>query len=254
MLTCALQSGSNGNAIYVEAAGVGLLFDAGLSARRVQERLARKGRAAHGVQALILSHAHADHTRGAGVCHRLFGWPVYATPGTYAAIRRQFGPVRGDGVRWFAPGQTLAFGAVRVHTLPTPHDARESVAFIVEAEGRRLGIFTDLGHPFGALARALCEVHAAYLESNYDPHLLDTGPYPPELKARIRGQAGHLSNDEAAALLHRCCPRPSWIALAHLSAENNTPELALAAARQRVGASYPLHVTSRYEVSELWSI
>ncbi len=254
MLTCALQSGSNGNAIYVEAAGVRLLFDAGLSGRRVRERLARHGRDARGVHALILSHAHGDHTRGAGVCHRLFEWPVYATPATHQSIRSQFGPVRGDGVRSFAPGHTLTFGAVRVHTLPTPHDARESVAFIVEAEGRRLGIFTDLGHPFGALATALRDVHAAYLESNYDPQMLDTGPYPPELKARIRGHAGHISNDEAAALLHHCCPRPSWIALAHLSAENNTPELALATSRQRVGAAYPLHVASRYEVSDLWAV
>ena len=105
------------------------------------------------------------------------------------------------GVQHFQPGDVLRFGAVAVHTLATPHDALESVAFVVEHGDKRLGIFTDLGHPFAALEQALLGLDAAYLESNYDPEMLANGSYPPELKARIRGAGGHLSNQEAAALL-----------------------------------------------------
>lgn len=249
MLTCALQSGSNGNSIYVEAGDVRLLFDAGISGRKARERLAEHGREIRDVQAVILSHRHSDHTSSAGTLHRLFKLPLYATPATRHAIAPFAGKL--TDVRRFLPGDTLEFGDVRVHTLPTPHDAAESVAFVVEHEQVRLGVFTDLGHPFAMLRCALREVHAAYLESNYDVEMLANGTYPPALKARISGDGGHLSNDEAAALLASRRIRPRWIALAHLSEHNNEPELALRTHRQVLGRSYPLTVASRYGVSEL---
>jgi phosphoribosyl 1,2-cyclic phosphodiesterase len=248
VITFSLQSGSNGNAIYVEADGVRLLFDAGISGRQAALRMAAHGRNIRDVDALILSHRHGDHTRCARVYQRLFGLPIYATPATRHAVA----PGRTADVRTFHPGVALDFGRVIVHTLPTPHDAAESVAFVIECEGRRLGILTDLGHPFAGLAGALAELDAAYLESNYDPLMLAEGSYPPELKARIRGDGGHLSNDEAAALLKRCRRRrPRWIALAHLSEHNNDPELALETHRRELGRDYPLTIASRYEVSEL---
>lgn len=250
MLTCSLQSGSNGNCVYVEADGVRLLLDAGISGRQARLRLAEHDRDIRDVDALILSHAHGDHTRCAGVYQRLFGLPIYATPATHQAIGRYVG--RLSDVQHFQPGEALKLNGVTVHTFPTPHDAVESVAFVVEAEGKRLGIFTDLGHPFAGLVSTLDDLDAAYLESNYDPTMLAEGSYPPQLQARIRGQGGHLSNDEAAALLKRCGRgRLRWVALAHLSAENNDPEVALETHRAVLGRQYPLHVASRYEVSDL---
>lgn len=250
MLTCSLQSGSNGNAIYVEAGGVRLLFDAGISGRQARTRLARHGREIRGIDALLLSHGHADHTRCAGVYQRLFELPIYTTAATHRAMAPYAGKLR--DVRHFRPGEALEFGAVTVYTLPTPHDATDSVAFIVEFAGRRLGILTDLGHPFAGLRLTLRELDAVYLESNYDPILLAEGSYPPELKARIRGDGGHLSNDEAAELLLRCRgARPRWVALAHLSAENNHPDLALQTHRAVLGHDYPLAVAGRYAVSDL---
>jgi phosphoribosyl 1,2-cyclic phosphodiesterase len=250
MITFSLQSGSNGNAIYVEADGVRLLFDAGISGRQAAARMARHGRDIRGIDALILSHWHRDHVRCAGVYHRLFHLPVYGTRATFEVAGAALGEL--GPVRYFVPGQTLSFGRVRVHTLPTPHDAEDSVAFVVEAEGKRLGVLTDLGHPFGALVRTLPELDAVYLESNYDPHLLEVGSYPPELKARIRGGHGHLSNQEAARLLASCRPgRLRWVALAHLSTENNCPELALETHRRLLGRTFPLTVASRYGVTEL---
>jgi phosphoribosyl 1,2-cyclic phosphodiesterase len=249
MITFSLQSGSNGNAIYVEADGVRLLFDAGLSGRMAQQRLAGFGRDIREVDALILSHDHADHVRCAGIWQRKFGLPIHATAGTWRAAAPWQGRV--EDVRPFRPGDRLEFGRVTVHTLPTPHDGAEGVAFVVEADNRRLGILTDLGHPFPGLERWLERVDAAYLESNYDPEMLAHGPYTPALQARIRGGGGHLSNDEAAALVQSCRRKPRWIALAHLSAENNSPQVALRTNRSVVGRDFPFHLAGRDGPSDL---
>ncbi len=249
MLTFSLQSGSNGNAVYVEADGAKLLFDAGISGSQARLRLATHGRSIRDVNALILSHGHADHVKCAGIYHRKFGLPVYMTAGTERSCRPFLGPVR--SVHRFRAGETLTFGRAKVYTLPTPHDAADSIAFVIECDGRRLGIFTDLGNPFPELSRALESCDAAYLESNFDPHMLANGSYPVWLKNRVAGPGGHLSNRQAADLLARCGRRrPRWVALAHLSEENNRPELALEASHSAVGKSYPLFVASRYEASD----
>ncbi len=253
MITCSLQSGSNGNAIYVEADGVRLLFDAGISGRQAGSRLAAHGRDIRRVDALILSHSHSDHTRCAGIYQRLFHMPIYSTPATHHAIAPYVGNVH--DVRYFLPGDTLEFGPLTVYAVPTPHDADDSVAFIVEHGQKRLGVLTDLGHPFAELVGALPGLDAVYLESNYDPDLLADGSYPPALKARIRGKGGHLSNEEAAALLKGCGSRRlRWAALSHLSQENNDPDLALRTHRAVLGPDYPLTVASRYHVSQLFTV
>ncbi|MBN1492304.1 MAG: MBL fold metallo-hydrolase [Phycisphaerae bacterium] len=253
MLTFSLQSGSNGNCIYVEAGDVRLLFDAGISGRQAEQRMAVHGRGIRDVTALILSHEHADHVRCAGIFQRKFGLPIYATTPTWRAVLRQpvsIGVV--DDVRHFEGGGRIEFGDVIVHSVRTPHDAVDGCGFIVEHEGRRLGILTDLGHPFGSLCRLMGELDAAYLESNYDPERLAAGPYPPQLQARIRGNRGHLSNDEAGHLVRpHTTGRLRWVALAHLSEQNNDPGLALETHRQHVGRDFPVHVASRYGVSEI---
>ncbi len=249
MLTFSLQSGSNGNAIYVEAGDVRLLFDAGLSGRLAEERMRRHGRHIRDCQALIISHDHWDHTKGAGVFQRRFRLPIYITQGAYRAVRHKIGAV-GDA-RFYAAGDRLQFGDVTVHTVPTPHDGIDTVCFVVEHEDRKLGILTDLGHPFRALSQVLAEVDAAYLESNYDVDMLFSGPYPERLKRRIAGKGGHLSNEEAAvAAQHSINGRMQWLAVAHLSEQNNRPELALETARRRVGKYLPIHLASRYETGE----
>lgn len=253
MRTFSLQSGSNGNAIYVEADGVRLLFDAGISGALAERRMAVHGRDIRDVNALIISHDHIDHVRCAGVYQRKFGLPIYITSRTLTATWCNLGKLR--DVRYFQSGDSLSFGHVVVHTLRTPHDAADGVVFVVECDGKRLGIFTDLGHPFHGLQNVLEQVDAAFLECNYDPEMLETGSYPPVLKARIRGDAGHISNDESASLLRTCGRRrPKWIAVAHLSQENNRPELAVAAQHTAVGRDYPVHHASRYECSELLSV
>lgn len=249
MLTFSLQSGSNGNAIYVEAGEVRLLFDAGISGRQAKTRMQAKGRHPAECNALIISHNHSDHVGCAGIYQRMFELPIYMTEKTYRASRSQLGTV--NDVRRFTAGDLLEFGDVKVWTIRTPHDGVDGVCFVVEHEHRRLGIFTDLGHPFPALAQALQEVDAAYLESNYDRDMLVHGPYPEMLKQRIMGKGGHLSNDESADLAARSLNgRIKWLALAHLSKDNNEPSLALAAHHRRIGQTMPLYHASRYDAGE----
>lgn len=253
MITFSLQSGSNGNSIYVETDGVKLLFDAGISGAQAQIRLAHHGRSIQDVNAIILSHDHQDHVRCAGVCQRKFGLPIYATEPTFGSARRFLGKVK--NVVHFQAGDCLQFNGVRVHSVPTPHDGVDGACFVVENNGKRLGVFTDLGHPFRALTDWFPDLDAAYLESNYDPEMLERGSYPEFLKHRIRGSGGHLSNREAADLVERFgSPRLKWLALSHLSEENNTPQLAEKETRKVVGNAFPLYVASRYSVSSLLTL
>ncbi len=250
LATFSVQSGSNGNCIYVEAGETRLLFDAGVSGKTFRARLAEHGRSPDHLDALFISHEHDDHIRSAGVFQRMFGVPIYMTRTTHAAARCPLG--RLSDVRYFRSGASVPVNGVVVHTVRTPHDAVDGVVFVVEFQGRRLGVFTDVGHPFRGMAELLASVDAAYLESNYDPRLLQEGPYPEELKQRIAGAGGHLSNTESADLVRQAPRRKHrWIALSHLSEQNNTPELALATHRQVVGHSFPYEIASRYAVSAL---
>ncbi len=160
-----------------------------------------------------------------------------------------------DDVHYFRSGDTLEFGSVKVHTIPTAHDAADGVAFVVEHETKKLRILTDLGHVFSGLRGVIESVDAAYLESNYDAQLLATSDYPARLKHRITGSGGHLSNDESAELV-ACCgqSRPKWVAVAHLSERNNRPELALASQRDAIGNDYPVYLAPRTCESELLEV
>lgn len=253
MLTFSIQSGSNGNCIYVEANGARLLFDAGVSGNCTAKRMAQHGRDVRDAQGVIISHDHIDHIQCAGILQRKFGIPIYVTRKTLAATHCRLG--RMADVRHFESGDTLEFGHVRVHTVRTPHDAADGVAFVVECESRKLGILTDLGHPFPGLQSLIAELDAAYLECNYDPEMLEFGTYPEILKERIRGHGGHISNNEAAQLLKSCTKkRPKWIAVAHLSQENNRPELAFEAQYRAVSRDYPVYHASRYDCSPVLSV
>ncbi len=251
MIAISLQSGSNGNCIYVEAEGVRLLFDAGISGIQAEQRLAALGRDIRKVDALIISHDHADHLRCAGIYQRKYGIPLHITPRTLAAGKiLKLG--RLSEVRPFQAGEGISFGNVSVRTVPTPHDGADGVAFVVETRKRRLGILTDLGHLFQGLKTVIASLDAIFLESNFDPGMLAQGPYPEFLKQRIRGPGGHLSNEEAAGVLNgSATDRMQWVCLAHLSEHNNHPELARRTHQRVLGQRFPIHIAGRYEATEV---
>ena len=187
MKVISLQSGSNGNCIYVEANGVKLLFDAGISGSEVQERLAQHGRDALRRCGPDFPRPCGSH-RSMGILNRKFGLPIYATAETYGAANRYaLGEI--DDLRHFQSGETVKFGKVVVETIPTPHDAEDGVVFVVDDGKHRLGILTDLGHVFNGLGDVIASLDAVLLESNYDPDMLANSSRPDWLKERIAGPA-----------------------------------------------------------------
>jgi len=255
MLVIPLQSGSNGNCVYVEAGETRLLFDAGISGRQAQTRLAAFGRSIDDVHALFISHDHADHARCLGIYHRKFGLDVHVTRKTLAAARRRTNLGQLDRLHHFEAGRLIRVDGVTIETLPTPHDGADGVAFVVDDGRRRLGILTDLGHVFSGLADVLGSLDAVLVESNYDPGMLRRGSYPHELQERIRGPGGHLSNTEAARLLAKTAGRLQWACLGHLSEENNDPQLALDVHCRILGKNRcPIHVASRYEATGILEV
>ncbi len=255
MKLISLQSGSNGNCIYVQTRGVRLLLDAGISGNQARLRLDGHGQEITRVDALLISHNHRDHASGMGIFQRKFGLPIHVTRPTLDAARSNMRLGHLSQVHHFTAGSTLDFGEVRVETIPTPHDGVDGVAFVVDDGRSRLGILTDLGHTFDGLQQVIGTLDAVLLESNYDPVMLAGGPYPAFLKRRIAGSGGHLGNLEAALLLQSVAKgQLRWACLGHLSEQNNTPELALRTHRQVLGTSFPLVVASRYHASDVLEV
>jgi phosphoribosyl 1,2-cyclic phosphodiesterase len=226
---CILGSGSTGNATLIEAGTTRLLVDAGLGPRVLAERLQAVGVDPASLAAVLLSHEHNDHARGAVPFVRKWGMPLAGSRGTYAAAG--LGAEDLPGYVVLRAEEPQSFGSLKVECVPMPHDAAGPAAFVVSANGSSLGHATDLGHVSAPVARAFRRCRAVLIESNYDPSLLRDGPYPWSLKERILGPRGHLSNQDAARYLaEELGESCRAVVLAHLSQQNNHPELALMAA------------------------
>ncbi len=253
VIAISLQSGSSGNCIYVETDGVKLLFDAGISGIKAKERLALHDRDINDVDALIISHDHADHVRYAGVYQRKFGIPLYITRRTFTHSLKKHELGRINEVHFFMAGETIEFQSVTVQTVPCPHDAADGAVFVISSGSKRLGIMTDLGHTFNDLCSIIPSLDAVFIESNYDHDMLFNGPFPAFLKQRISGPKGHISNREAAGLLLGG-QRLKWACLAHLSQNNNDPSLALRTHREIIGDSLTLYTAGRYDSTDMFQI
>lgn len=225
-----LGSGSLGNAVLLESGGTRVLIDAGFGPRVLVTRLRSAGIAPESIEAVLVTHEHWDHVRGVPSLARRWGWSVYATSGTIAA----HAPLMALGAKVLPRAGTSVLGGFDLQTVPTSHDAEESIAIVAtaRASGARAGVATDLGRATGEVRRALRDLDILVLEANHDDEMLRWGPYPPMLKRRIASDRGHLSNGEAASLAGECVDRSlKQIVLAHLSETNNTPSAAMTAVR-----------------------
>ena len=221
-----LASGSQGNAAVVARGEQLLLLDAGLDLAALLGRFRLAGLHPWFVEEVLLSHGHRDHVLGAAAGARAYGWRVWATLGTVWRWRG----LRATPIAPFTPGDAFDAGPFHVRSTATAHDVDDSSAFVVEVEGLRIGYCTDLGHVSDALVALLRGVDALILESNYDETMLATGPYPPELQARVGGPTGHLGNAQAGAVARAVAHAGlQHLVLWHVSRHNNTPALALAA-------------------------
>ena len=233
-----LASGSRGNATLVEFGSTRLLVDAGLSARELGRRLGQICVPPQSVDGLLLSHEHNDHARGAERFSRLHGTPVICSAGTLEAM--DCSPAHFAEWKPLAPGRRLALGEVEIEPFPVPHDAAEPVGFVLHGRELRMGVATDLGHVSSLVVERLRGCQVLMIESNHDDRMLQQGPYTWQLKQRVSGRLGHLSNREAAALLRETVDDSCRaVVLAHLSEKNNTRELAQTSARAALGHRRP---------------
>lgn len=228
-----LGSGSSGNAILVDGTRGALLVDAGFGRRTLQRRLLLADHRPQDVHAVLLTHEHSDHAGGAAAASARWHWPVHALPATFAALASipEGLPALRHDLEW---ERTQSIAGFAVECVPVPHDARSCSAMVLtdEASGARVGIALDLGHVPDHLPPALSRCDLLVIESNHDERMLTTGPYPWPLKQRVGGPLGHLSNRAAGALLGQLVhPGLRGVVLAHLSRTNNTPDVALAAAK-----------------------
>jgi phosphoribosyl 1,2-cyclic phosphodiesterase len=236
-----LGSGSSGNTTVIEAGETRILIDAGLGARDMAERLESAGVAPSSLSAIVLSHEHTDHSRGAASFSKKWGVRLMGSRGTYAAAGLGASAIAGYDV--LQPGVPHAIGAMTVTGIAIPHDAAGPLAFVTTAAGCTLGHATDFGHVNASFADGFRDCDAVLIESNYDPGMLREGPYPWSLKERILGRYGHLSNGDVATFLARDLGSSCrTVILAHLSRTNNHPDLA------RMSAEVALRKRGRTEV------
>jgi phosphoribosyl 1,2-cyclic phosphodiesterase len=222
-----LGSGSKGNATLVEANGTRVLVDCGFSLREAQARSERLAFDLDSLDAVLVTHEHADHVGGVARLALSAGIPVYATRGTAAACE----DLKACDWREITPHAAFRIGELEIQPFPVPHDAREPCQFAFAHGGARLGVVSDLGRITAHVISVLSGCDALLLEFNHDAMRLADGPYPPSLKRRVGGDWGHLSNTQAAGLLRAMDrSRLQQLVLTHLSEKNNTPELARAAA------------------------
>lgn len=229
-----LGSGSKGNALLVEAGPTRVLVDCGFGPREAARRLERLGVAPQSIAAVLVTHEHADHVGGVAACAARFGWTLHASHGTATAARQ----LADCPVRRFDSHAAFAIGDLAIHPYPVPHDAREPTQFVFSDGARSLGVLTDAGCVTPHILAMLTGCAALVLECNHDADMLARGRYPPPLKRRIAGDYGHLDNRAAAGLLRGIGGAGlAHVVAAHLSEENNTPELARAALADALGCT-----------------
>ena len=227
-----LGSGSEGNSTLLTSNQSAILIDAGFSGKEIQNRLDQTEISPHDIEAIVLSHEHGDHVKGAGVLARRFKIPIYATEGTFRAGKVRMGAI--PEAKIMPAGASVSFHDIRVTSFSVSHDASDPVAFTIQNDHKntKIGICTDLGYVTHLVRQRLQNCQTLILEMNHDLQMLIAGRYPWDLKQRIRSKKGHLSNDDASAFLATIWNDSlNSVVIAHISKENNLPELAELSAR-----------------------
>ena len=249
-----LGSGSSGNCTFLATERVKILIDAGLSKRETLRRLALIGERWESLDAILVTHEHSDHIGGLARLASEPRIPVYLSPRTRAALPPQ---IKLAAVETFQPGCRFEVGDLTAEPFTIPHDAVDPVAFRFTAEGVRIAIVTDLGYMPQNVKHYLSGCHGLILESNHDLEMLRNGPYPWYVKQRVGGQTGHLSNDALGKFLREEFDREARVlVLAHLSQQNNHPEIArleaAAALETQSARETRLVVSSQSEPTEMF--
>ena len=265
MELCSIASGSSGNCIYVGTDATHLLVDVGISGKKTEGGLNSIGQSLKNIDGILVTHEHSDHICGLGVLSRKYHIPIFATRGTIAAIKMSssvgkieeelFVPIKAD--------ESFRIKDITVEPMRTSHDAAEPVAYRMRYENKKIAIATDLGTYNEYTVECLKGMDLLFLEANHDVNMLQVGPYPYQLKRRILGDRGHLSNELSGQLLKRIAhEKLQGVILGHLSKDNNIPELAYETVRVELAMGsevynevhFPITVAKRDEVSTVIKI
>ena len=236
-----LASGSSGNSTLLETERTRLLVDAGLGKRETLRRLAAAGRAVDRLDGILISHEHSDHIGGLGQVLGQWRATVFLTETTHLEVKRllpESSQRRLDRIEHIRAGQRFCVGDIEVSPFSIPHDAADPLGFAFRSNGAKVAIVTDLGYLPELVKHHLRDTDCLVLESNHDLEMLKVGPYPWHVKQRVMSRTGHLSNHSVSEYLadpEGFDARPRFLVLAHLSENNNNPDVALISAEEALG-------------------
>jgi phosphoribosyl 1,2-cyclic phosphodiesterase len=251
-----LASGSRGNCTVISSSGASILVDAGISCRETIKRMKAAGEDPHQLKAIVISHEHSDHVSGLQVLARKLKVPVYMSEATYQSWRRfthdaEGKPVTLERREHFHVGRSFSIGAITVTPFTIPHDAADPCGFTFKADGVKIGVATDLGYLPYSVKDHLRNCDGLMIESNHDLEMLRNGPYPWMVKQRVMSRVGHLSNSALAEFLQTDYDgNAAFLVLAHLSEQNNHPELARETAYQALGTRLSLFQSSALTLAQ----
>ncbi len=224
---CPLRSSSKGNTTIVFNKNTRILVDCGISGKALEECLGTAGIDGSSIDAIVITHEHSDHIKGVGIISRKYNIPIYANSLTWQSMRGILGKIAEENIRTFETGREFYINDIGVNPFKTPHDAAESVGYTFSFMDEKVAVATDMGVISESVLTAVCGSHTALIEANYDLNMLEIGPYPYDLKCRIKGACGHLCNSAAAEMAKALAESGTKkIILGHLSEENNYPPIA----------------------------
>lgn len=246
-----LASGSQGNSALIASSTTRVLVDAGLSCREITRRLRASGEDPSGLDAILITHEHSDHVAGLRVLADKYQIPVFMTGATHQAWKREARDSKGqpcclDSLEVFEAGRSFEVGDICITPFTIPHDAVDPVGFTMRVDGVKISIATDLGYLPGSVKHHLRGSDVLLIESNHDLEMLRNGPYPWVVKQRVMSRVGHLSNEALAEFLVTDYDgSAAYVILAHLSEQNNHPELVRSAAERALERHASLLVQNR---------
>lgn len=254
-----LASGSSGNSVYIGTENTKILIDAGVSGVRIESVLKDINVKPEDLDAIFITHEHADHVNGVGVLSRRYNLPVYATHGTWSNMPLKVGEIYKPNKKFVYPNEKVFLNDIQIKPFEIPHDAKEPVCYSVFWKDVKLAVATDMGHVTKNVIENIRFCDGLVLESNHDEVMVKNGPYPAMLKERLLGKHGHLCNETSAKLL-ACVMNDKLknVFLSHISKENNTPDLAYVTVAStleefgiKVQRDVNLHISEDYGITEI---
>ena len=260
MKFCSLYSGSSGNSIFIASDNTRVLIDAGLAGKKIDDALKHIGEESSSIDGIFITHEHIDHIKGVGVLSRKYDIPIYANDNTWAVMEKNIGKIKEHNIRIMDRRSSITINDLEIRSFNIPHDAIAPVGYTVSYAGKNASVVTDFGVFTEEIRDNIIDSDIILLESNHDINMLRMGPYPYNLKLRVLGENGHLSNEDCGNAIVSLIKsdKKKQIMLGHLSGTNNHPDLAyqtvvdvLSANGIRPGDDVTLQLASRHNPSEI---